>query len=64
MPAAAPTTKAPAAPIFTQTGSAVATTGSFKLPSRWDFQWCYDCTGTFGGTRQLLGAHRTADRSA
>jgi hypothetical protein len=46
---APPTTKAPAGPIFTQSGSGTATTSSFKVPSSWDLGWSYDCTQTFGG---------------
>ena len=39
-----PTTAAPAGPIFTQSGTGTATTGSFKVPSSWDLAWSFDCS--------------------
>jgi hypothetical protein len=49
-----PTTTAPAGPIFTQSGSGTATTDSFKVPSRWDLQWSYDCSGFAGGSGNFI----------
>jgi Protein of unknown function (DUF2510) len=45
-PAATKTTaaRAPAGPIFTQSGSGTATTATFKVPNNWDFAWSYDCS--------------------
>ena len=51
------TTKAPAKPIFQQSGSGTATTRTFTAPnSGWELQWAYNCSnfGTEGNFAVLI----------
>jgi hypothetical protein len=48
------TTKAPAGPIFTQSGTGTATTDKFKVPSDWNLAWHYDCSNFLGGSGNFI----------
>jgi hypothetical protein len=49
-----PATKAPAGPIFTQSGTGTATTDKFKVPSDWNLAWHYDCSNFPLGTGNFI----------